>query len=661
MNHHRDTSPSRRPPIWVFAIMFVLALIEPLTHAWLTHAPPQGYVSTGLHTRETVFLRYWMRPADWPSPFSLDEDTAWSINAPRIFFGAAGTVGRTLGFDDFTTLGWLNGLGMLVLLLGVTVFLRIAAPRVANLAFLVYALAGGLGGVLYIIAGALGLHDSPNFEAYFQRYAHYELFQGKFLTPAPLMVYPHYTFPLGLGFAALALAIRAVRDVRVPEASRTHAPRAQRASLLIAAILLFLGGTLNVRLGPMIWAIYIGYLLAGSNAPMSLRIKHAAILAVPAWAAFLVAWLPIYLQSGSLANQIEYGSAAVWFSPLISAAVFHLVTVPLAVRHELPGMRRWQRACVWAAIGYLAIFTILYLAHAVYYGNLLLPNDTSPPLKFSDTSLLGAVLGVAWALVRRPGTRASIGDGRVNKADEPRTNTESDYAWIVLWFLAFLVFSISAFGRGTWLMLTPQRLMVFYGVPLAILSAHGIVHIYQRRPIFARAVVTIMVVSGVLSIAVGAFAFRGPLGARPGEPPYGAHHAELMREDDAMCFPQAGPGFILAPLAANPTFGDIAAVQRPDVTVFGVGSFGLSGLDYGDLEAEVTRFFTEATPEDERRAFVEQWHVDWIYVSATPNGYGPVAEELAHYTWLETTCEAGDAALFRVTLGTTNAVSNNGT
>lgn len=652
-----ETSPVHRVPLWIPAVMLALAIIEPATHLWLTHAPPEGYVSTGLHTRETVFLRYWMRPTDWPSPFSIDNDSAWSINAPRVFFYAAGAAGRAISLDDFTTLGWLNGLGTLVLLLGVYAFLRTATPHIANLAFLVYALAGGLGGILYLVTGVLGLHDAPNFEAYFQRYAHYELFQGKFLTPAPLMVYPHYTFPLGLGFAALALAIRALRvppssqeaweshssdarpeqQLRVTPSSHEGAwgwkpLRHPNTQLLVAAVLLFLGGTLNVRLGPMIWAIFIGYLLAGSHAPIPRRIRAAAILAFPAWAAFLVAWLPIYRQSGSLANQLEYGSAAVWFSPLISATIFHIVAILVAVRDILPRMPRWQRACAYAAIGYLALFTTLYVAHALYYGNLLLPNDTTPPRKFSDVALLGALAGAAMGY--SPTT--------------VRSTAHSQLPWIALWFLAFLIFSISAFGGGRWLILTPQRLMVFYGVPLAILSAHGLALLHQRHRVAARALGSTMIACGVLSIAVGAFAFRGPLGPHPGAPPYGQHHAELMRDTDAQCFPHAGPGFILAPLATNPTFGDIAAVHRPDIKVFGVGSFGLSGLDYGTLEADVTTFFAPGTPEETRRSFAERWNVDWIYVPATPAGNGAVADELSAYEWLQPECRQGEAALFKV-------------
>ena len=607
-------------PLWVPAIMLGLALIEPATHLWLVHAPPAGFVSTGLHTRETVFLRYWMRPFDAPSPFALDEtQPSWGINAPRVFFGTAGALGRAVSLDDFTTLGWLNGLCMLTLLLGVYTFLRTAVPRVANVSFIVYALAGGLGGILYFITGLLGLHDAANFERYFQRYAHYELFQGKFLGPAPLLVYPHYTLPLGFGFAALALAIQADRR-------RSH------ARLAVAAILLFLGGCLNVRLGPMMWAIFIGYLIAASSSASGMRVHAAGLLAIPAWAAFVVAWWPIYRQSGSLSNQIEYGSAAVWFSPLITATVFHLITVPIALRRVLPSLPRWQYACAWAAFGYLALFTTLYFAHLVYYGTYLVCNDTAPPLKFSDLSLLGGVAGAVWAL-----TRTRSHDAR-----------RDDFGWICLWFLAFLVFSISAFGRGLWLTLTPQRLMVFYGVPLAMLSAYGLVILAERRRAWAWTLGGAMIVCGACSIAVGAFVFRGPLGPRPGETPYGESHAELMRTDDAACIQRVADGFFLAPLTTNPTFGDVVAARDPRVKVFGVGSFGLSGLDYGMLEADVSRIYLLGTPESDRRAFLDRWKVDWVYVPATPAEFAPLAAEFHTYPWIEVVCTEGDATLFKV-------------
>lgn len=637
--------PGCRVPLWVPAIMLAMAAIEPLTHLWIVHAPPDGYAATGLHTRETIFLRYWMRPWDAPSPFSLEDHASWSMNAPRLFFGSAGSLGRALGLDEFTTLGGLNGICTFALLLGVYVFLRTVVPRTANLSFVLYALAGGLGGLLYLITGAFGLHDAPMFEAYFERYAHYELFHGKFLSPAPLMVYPHYTLPLGLGFGALALAIRAnartQRQTNTP--GGTYGRHREGAwflaathptLVLVAALMLFLGGTLNVRLGPMIWAIFVGYLIAGSQAPIAHRMRDAALLAVPAFAAFLVAWLPIYRQSGSLSNQLEYGSAAVWFSPLLSAVIFHLVTVPIALRRELPRMPRWHAVCAWAALGYLAVFTSLYAAHALYYGNLLLCNDTTPPLKFSDFSLLGALIGAVGRLASRSRHRRPI--------------RQSRSAWIILWLLAFVIFSISAFGRGWWLSLTPQRLMVFYGVPLAVVSAHGLAIFHASRPRHARALATLMIGCGIVSIGVGAFAFRGPLGPRPGEAPYGLHRAELMRLDDAQCVQLAGPGFVLAPLATNPAFGDVIAAHRSDVTVFGVGSFGLSGLDYGDLEARVTDFFAPGTTEGRRRSFVDQWNVDWIYVPATPAGYTPTIEELDRYTWLDRHCAGTAAALYAV-------------
>jgi len=71
-------------------------------------------------------------------------------------------------------------------------FLRELTPGQANLAFVLFTLGGGLGGVLFLGTGMLGLHSAGRFEALFAPFAHYELSQGKHLSPVLHLSLPHY-------------------------------------------------------------------------------------------------------------------------------------------------------------------------------------------------------------------------------------------------------------------------------------------------------------------------------------------------------------------------------------------------------------------------------------------------------------------------------------
>src|SRR5690606_17992677 len=112
--------------------------------------------------------------------------------------------------------------------------LKTVAADSANRAFVLFALSAGPGGLLYLIAGALGLHTAPGFDAAFARFALYDLAEGAHLQPVLYFPRLYYTVSLACGLGGLNAVI-------------TSARRQHLSPLLVWAIPVCLGSFVNMR------------------------------------------------------------------------------------------------------------------------------------------------------------------------------------------------------------------------------------------------------------------------------------------------------------------------------------------------------------------------------------------------------------------------------
>jgi len=624
----QDKQRQRAPiPMWVWAVMIVLSSIPPLTHYWIAHFPPAGTVPTGLHGGDSAVFIHCMRMFDtgFFSPYANchaehGTHSAAYFAAPFFWmYGLLGTLGRALGLDAFQALGWVNGVGGFAYLLAAYVFLRQAFPKQANLAFALFALAGGPGGVLYVLTGLFGLHHSPNFEAYFERFAHYQLFEGAGLMPTLAMTRLYYTLPLAGCLWALTLLLK-----RQEDGSR-HAHAA-------AMLLLFVATLVNLRFGPMAWGVFALYLMADARQPVAHRLRLGIMTAAPVALAWLLGALVLRNNPAYVAGALATVRTHIWLSPFIAATIFHLAVVPQEVVRGTRSLPRFMRACAWGTLGYLAAYLVLYAAYNAYYGNVWRCLDFSSAKCVSDWALLGAVAGVVFAF-RRPSGAPS---------EEPAP------CWMALWLLLFLAVGISAFGQGWFLRLAPQRLVVFLPLPLAVATARGIQRVQAGRPRLASALVAVMVACGLCSIAVASACFQGPLGHRPGHGPFAWTHCELMSEADAEVLEHLDKGVVLTPVTWGPALGDVVTVRPNVATVFGYGTLNFTDKRHTDSFDLLHVFFDADTAEAARRKLVDDWCVDYVYCPDSHPVDADVIAALRNTPWLTEVAQCDSAVIFKV-------------
>jgi len=239
------------------------------------------------------------------------------------------------------------------------------------------------------------------------------------------------------------------------------------------------------------------------------------------------------------------------------------------------------------------------------------------------------VLGLVYGWVRRPVRR---------EADE--------YGWVVLWLLAFLAASLSAFGQGWFLRFGPHRLQVLLWLPICMLSAVGLARLRERMPRVAGVLRGGLVVCGVSSVVVCVCFFQAPLGRQDARGPYPSFHSEVMSLSDAHVTAALGPGRVLA----IPPASDAIVYTRGNQVVYGIGSFNLADQPYVALRAEVDGFFGGDTTEEERLRVVREWCADYVYCSDTWPTATEVVDQLRATPWLEEVAGEGRATLFRVAL-----------
>ena len=639
----QDTSGRRRIPAWVWAVTIMLSSIPPFTHFWIAHFPPEGTAPTGLHGGDSAVFIHCMRMFEtgFFSPYANCK-AARGTHSPGYFaapffwiYGAVGAIGRALHVDEFQTLGWANGLGGFAYLLAAYLFLREAFPKQANPAFLLFALGGGPGGILFMVTGALGLHGAPDFEAYFERYAHYQLFEGAGLMPVLLMTRLYYTLPLACCLVALALLLKGTEG-------------ASRRFIAAAAVLLFVATLINLRFGPMAWGVFVLYLAADGQRPLSTRARLAAVTAIPVLVAWALGGLMLRKNPAYVAGALATVRTNIWLSPFVAATIFHLTVVPQEVVRGVRRLPRFARTCACAAIGYLVAYLVLYCLYNAYYGNIWRCLDYNSALNISDWALLGAAIG------------AALGLGSPARNVSPCDENAVAHAWIALWLLGLLAVGISAFGHGWFLRLVPQRLIVFLPLPLAVAAARGIQRLHATRPYLARTLTVVMVTCGVCSIVVASACFQGPLGHRPGRGPFAWTHCELMSLADADALDCVDGGVVLTPVTWGPAMGDVAAIRPNTSTVFGYGALNFTDERHTASFELLHAFFNDDTPEASRKKLVDDWCVDYVYCPDCHPVDEHVLAALRDTPWLSEVTRSGKAVLFRVVPESGTASGDNG-
>ncbi len=619
----RSTTGTR---MLVAAVIAGLALVEPVTHFWILYFPPAGTVPTGVHTGDSAHHLVCMRAfhTGFFSPFA----TCQSELGPRdvhyfctpffLCYALFGEVGRMLRFNAFVFLGVLNGLGLALYLAMAWRFLRTALPERALPAFVLFTLGGGLGGVLYCAARYTGWHASPGFEREFLRFAWYELIEGQHLSPLLLAPRFYYTFPLGLGLGALAAQIRAERDGSFKAA-------------LYGSLLMLGAAFLNPRLGPMLWLVAALYLAAGARSGVWRRLAVAAAFGAPVALGVTGAWAVLRLHPAYLENVARVTQDMMRLMPFLTATVLMwLAAAPgtLFAFRELP---RPLRCAAWALAAYLAVYTVLYLGYQAYYGNWLYGGAVNAAVAVSDPALAGAVAGLFFAVLleRRPAAEAR------------------PLGWVALWLLLFLAVAVSAWGRGWALRLSPQRLMVLLGLPLAMLAAHGLGHMPRiaRYPLYA-----LILGCGLVSLVVSALFFQGVAHRRAGEGPFAYLNYALMTPADAVLLNKLPEGTVAAPPWSPIAFGEVAA-QRPGISVVGgPGALNLGSQPFDRVQGAVNAFFEPATPAAQRREFVADWCVDYVLCPDTCPCPVEVVAAFDEITWLKEIARAGRGRLYMVTI-----------
>lgn len=629
--------PRRHMPLWVMALIAALAAIDPITHLVLTYALPERLAATGFHIGDTPFFLTAMAAGrnGFFSPYALC-DPATAAFADGVFslphhylYMLLGVLAQALGLSDFIALGLANAAFGAFYLAAVWCFMQAALPRMAPRAFLLFTLGGGIAGAIYLIASASGMAGTTSFEGWFHRYARYEMIEGPFLSPLLVMPRLYYTLPLGLGYWALTHMARTLYG-HAPEASATR--RLGMASIVLCIATLF-----NARVGLLLLGAELCLLLA-SRQPARLRITWGIVLATLVVAITLAIAAVLSGNPTTSENVGQLLRRSVWFGSLLSATLLFLPALCVALRSPLRALPLPWRAGLFAALGYLSAFALLYALHQTYWGNLLAGGDAAAAVAVSDWALLGALPGVALALRSRPLLM------RYNPMP----------AALALWLLGAVAVGVSAWGHGAFLVAMPERTLAVCGVPLALLAARGLHQCRLSRRTawrrYARLGFAALLFGGLLSNAVAAFYFQGPLGVQDFNEPFAWAHSEVMAPEDVHLIEAIDGGVVLAPASMPPLLGDVAVHRHPGLrTVFGQPSLEFAGTNMLTLIQQVQRFFDPAQLDAfDHQAAAATWCVDYILCPQTR----PVAAEtLAFFRaqpWLEEVMGERDIALFRV-------------
>ena len=315
-------------PAWVFAVALALAVTEPLVRVWLAYGLPDGQVSSGFRILDDVFFVHPMRMFEtgFFSPFASCA-SPYGEGSPAYFalsfhwlYGVLGSLGRIAGVGEFFWLGWCNGVCAFVSLLAAYHLLRTLAPAHASRAFLVYALGGGLGGLLYVGAGFLGLHGHEDFDDYFMRFAIHELVEGPHLSPILLFPRLYYTLALATGYWAFARVIR---------------KRESAFDLVLTGVLFAVTAWINLRVCAPLAALAVLWSVL-SHGP---KVRALASIVVGAGTGFSAVFLLLRLNPTTDLNNFSVVDRTMYLTAFASATVFAWPALVLVL------MRRWAASC----------------------------------------------------------------------------------------------------------------------------------------------------------------------------------------------------------------------------------------------------------------------------------------------------------------------------
>lgn len=617
---------------WPYAVILLLALIQPLTHLWLQYGLSGEVRHSGFAIGDTPFFLTDMGifTNDFYSPYVACESEGGSNNASLFalphhwLYGALGWIASLLHLHPFLMLGIANGLGAAFYLLMALRFFRYVIPRRANLAFALFCFGGGLGGVAWLASLALGLQSDPGFELWFHRLARYELIEGPFLAPALIFPRLYYALPLGLGLAALMAFIGS--------AGREH-PLPDKKAMVLQFVCAFL----NARVGLLFWGVALCFMIAQPVVRAGIKWRYAILYLLPTVGAAMLVTTMFGMNVEGGTNFHELLRRTAWAGSLFTATLWAWPLVALALWRHVREMGWVGRLLAGWGIGYGTAYYGLYLAHQIWYGNLLAGGETSAAIAVSDWALLGLIPGSL--TIFAPRRRIAPEDGGEN--------------WVALWLLGLGCSSIAAFGQGAFLHLMPERGLVLMGPALAILAADGIGLLHARFPRTAVAWTGLILVCGATSLTVSALCFQGPLGHTPGKSPFGWVHSEVVLAEDLAIIDRLPEGMVLAPASQPPLLSDVAVARRPKVkTVFGQPSLEFGDVNMLKTSREIQQFFAPDTSDVFRAYFVQDWCVEYIFCPATRPVESSVITELSALPWLERIAQEGDAVLFKVLIDT---------
>lgn len=616
------TTPSKIPFSLIVGIVIVLSSIEPVTHWVLATSEHDERAPTGLHIADSAIFLHSMQMFEtgYYSPYATrkaEEGTHSSHYYPAPFhwmYGLVGSIGAALGIDHLVFLGIANGLGLCLYLIAGYLFLVIAVPASARLAFVVWTLGGGFGGAAYCIARVLGYDTEALSQGQFIRVFLYTLVEGPYLSPGHQGARLYYTLSLALSFFSLRALLQAVTM-----GCRKH--------VVYAAILLFFGTAVNFRFGCL--ACVVAWLYLYTDRKADVRFSAFAALAMAAAAGLASAASMVWLSRSAVfsENTAVLVQESLWPSPFIAAAGVQLIVLAPVVFSALRGMRRYEGILGWALAGYGAVYSFAFVAHQFYFGNGFAVGEQAAAIAISDWSLVGAALGGVYGILRR--------------IPDP---SDDEWTWPTLWLLVFMVGSVSALGHGWLLQFTPQRLMVLLAIPMAMLTAEGVLRMNLKSPKLAWAMMGILVGGGVTSLVVGGLVYQGPYGPtmKPGD--HGHLRAQAVGAIDDRLLAQIGEGVVLTP----GSFSDIVSIIPGRRVLGGLGSADLSDQMSIVLQPRVDGFFEEGLEKSQREAFLEEWCVDYVYCPHAWAVGEDVLQDIAGLDGVTMVLEEGRGAVFRV-------------
>jgi hypothetical protein len=542
-------------------------------------------------------------------------------------YGVIGWLASLVGVSHFAAYMIANGLGAALYLTLTWRLLRAIVPTVASRAFLLFACSGGLGGALYLMTGAAGLHRHPDFETYFFRFAAYDLMEGPHLNPITYYGRLYYTLSLSgltLGFLGV---LRALQTGKL------------RNVVLLAPVLLA-SSFLNARFGWFFIAIIAMYLLRNRDRGAATRFNAFGWFALPVSVGAVMSFQFMQQNLAVVANHLEFGNMAMWLSPFLVVVWLHTLIFIRPLMAAVRGSRGLTGVLLRFGLFYLWAYVLLQAAYQVYFGTWQVGRDGPVAAAISDVAVYLAVLGLFTHAVQQR-WRAFRGKHPDERPLAPAAEALRKHDWLLIWLLGFIAISLSGFGQGWFLRFGPQRLEVLIWLPVCLVTALTLHHLPSTP---RRMLTACLVLYGVVSIAVSTLFFQGPGGRAQAEGPFTKYHPEIMHAHDATVIDAIGEGTVMA----LPPASDAVVRRAGNNVVFGVGSFNLSGKYFGDARRVAQEFFDGATTTNRRRAIVDDLCVRYVYVPETWPVSEVVRAELDGTTWLRARARAGDAVIYQV-------------